>query len=49
MGLYGTMKDSSQTIDLPALWRQLGVSVVEGAAAELDDRAPLAAVRRAIA
>ena len=49
MGLYGTMKDSSQLIDLPALWRQLGVSVVEGAAAELDDRAPLAAVRRAIA
>ena len=43
------MKDSSEPVDLAALWQQLGVSLDEGVAAKLDDQAPLAAVRRAIA
>jgi hypothetical protein len=48
--LYAEMKDSSHAADLPALWRELGVSVAgEDRAARLDDRAPLAAVRRLIA
>jgi hypothetical protein len=41
--LYQQMKASSQPIDLPALWRSLGV--LDGG---FDDAAPLAAVRRAI-
>jgi len=35
-------------VDLPALWRRLGVAV-EGGRARFDDAAPLAAVRRGIA
>jgi hypothetical protein len=35
------------TIDLPSLWRRLGVRV-RGRAVELDDSAPLAPIRRAI-
>ena len=45
--LYGQMKDAPVTPDLMALWRQLGV-VPDGASVRLDDRAPLADVRRAI-
>lgn len=41
--LYARMKDAPAPADLDGLWRDLGV--VDGA---LDDRAPLAAVRRAI-
>ncbi|MGH7298734.1 MAG: hypothetical protein ACRELB_27585 [Polyangiaceae bacterium] len=36
------------TVDLPALWRRLGVAV-DGDRVRLDDTAPLAAVRRGIA
>ena len=49
VALYERMKDSAEPVDLPALWRALGVSAVTGAPAALDDSAPLAAVRRAIA
>jgi hypothetical protein len=45
--LYARMKDSPVTPDLMALWQQLGVQA-DGAGVRLDDRAPLAAVRRAI-
>jgi hypothetical protein len=41
--LYEQMKDHAVNVDLPALWRDLGVG--QGA---LNDAAPLAAVRRAI-
>jgi hypothetical protein len=47
--LYETMKDSSAPVDLDGLWRRLGVSLAGGTSATLDDNAPLAAVRRAIA
>lgn len=49
VALYERMKDSAEPVDLPALWRELGVSVSPGAPAVFDHRAPLAAVRRAIA
>jgi hypothetical protein len=42
-GLYASMKDAPAAADLDGLWRDLGV--VDG---QLDDRAPLAAVRKAI-
>ena len=42
--LYEQMKDSPVSIDLPALWRELGI-----AGTRLLDDAPQAAVRRAIA
>lgn len=40
--------DGASPVDLPAIWRQLGVSY-QGGRATLDESAPLAAVRRAIA
>jgi hypothetical protein len=45
--LYAEMKDAPVSPDLPALWRQLGVTV-QGGRLVLDDRAPRAALRRAI-
>jgi hypothetical protein len=45
--LYARMRDQPAPVDLGALWRELGVAA-DGARASLDDRAPLAAVRRAI-
>jgi hypothetical protein len=45
--LYDQMKASPHPVDLPALWRRLGV-VKEGDTVRFDDAAPLAAVRRAI-
>jgi hypothetical protein len=45
--LYRQMKDAPVTPDLSALWRQLGVES-EGDQVRLDERAPLADVRRAI-
>jgi predicted metalloprotease with PDZ domain len=45
--LYGQMKDKPMPVDLPALWRDLGI-VVEGTETRLDPKAPLAAVREAI-
>ena len=47
--LYEAMKDSSEPVDLGTLWQQLGVTATTGTPAMLDDNAPLAAVRRAIA
>jgi hypothetical protein len=47
--LYESMRDSAEPVDLPALWQQLGVRVEPGEPVRLDDRAPLAGVRRAIA
>ena len=41
--LYRDMKDSASAVDLPALWRELGVD-----GEQVRDDAPLAAVRRAI-
>jgi len=45
--LYDRMKETPVPVDLPALWRELGVSVADGQV-KLDDTAPLAAIRRAI-
>jgi hypothetical protein len=47
MALYDEMKDRAVTVDLPTLWRDLGVA--DGATGSvLRDDAPLAALRRAI-
>lgn len=45
--LYRRMKDAPVSPDLGALWRSLGVRVREGALV-IDERAPRAAIRRAI-
>lgn len=47
--LYRDMKDAPVAVDLPALWRELGV-VAEAGGVRLDDAAPAAAaaIRRAI-
>ena len=45
--LYGRMKDQPEPMDLPELWKALGVSWVDGEVT-YDDKARLAAVRRAI-
>jgi len=45
--LYGQMKATAVRTDLNDLWRRLGVDVKNGAVM-FDDRAPLAAIRRAI-
>ena len=45
--LYGEWKDKPVQVDLPALWKQLGVESA-GGTVRLHDDAPLAAVRRAI-
>jgi hypothetical protein len=45
--LYDQMKASPHPVDLPDLWKRLGV-VKEGGRVRFDDTAPLAAVRRAI-
>jgi hypothetical protein len=44
---YAKMKDQAVTVDLPALWRELGVQATEGSV-RLDEQAPLASIRRAI-
>lgn len=46
--LYAEHGLARTDVDLPALWRRLGVSV-EGGHVRFDDAAPLAAVRRGIA
>lgn len=47
---YAAMKDKPMPVDLPALWRRLGITLAAGSErAAFDDQAPLAAVRRAIA
>lgn len=45
--LYGRMKQAPVDVDLPDLWRRLGVKM-EGESVSFDDSAPLAAIRRAI-
>lgn len=45
--LYGQMKQTPVQVDLPALWKRLGIQP-EGRSVAFDDQAPLAAVRRAI-
>lgn len=45
--LYLEWKDKSMHVDLPAMWKQLGVEP-EGATVRLNDDAPLAAIRRAM-
>jgi hypothetical protein len=45
--LYEKMKDQPVDVDLPAMWKQLGVAR-DANAVHLADDAPLAAVRRAI-
>lgn len=45
--LYAKWKDNPVEVDLPAMWKQLGVES-SGRAVRLTDDAPLAAVRRAI-
>ena len=45
--LYAKMASSPSPVDLPALWKRLGVSLV-GGRVSFDDRAPLADVRRAM-
>jgi hypothetical protein len=45
--LYASMKDAPMKPDLDRLWRELGVTTVNGEI-RLDDQAPLAPVRRAI-
>ena len=45
--LYKRMKDAPVAPDLDALWRGLGIAVRQGAL-DLDERAPRAAIRRAI-
>jgi hypothetical protein len=41
------MKDQPYAVDLPALWRSLGVES-EGGTVRISDQAPLAAIRKAI-
>jgi hypothetical protein len=48
MTLYGQMATQSMPVDLPALWKQLGVRREAGKVI-FDDAAPLAKVRAAIA
>jgi hypothetical protein len=43
--LYSRMATKPGTVDLPGLWRSLGISVADGEV-RFDDRAPLAAIRR---
>ena len=45
--LYAQMKDTAMAPDLMARWRQLGIET-DGDTVRLDERAPLADVRRAI-
>lgn len=45
--MYAEWKDKPVRVDLPKLWAELGIRAV-GDHVEFDDKAPLAAVRRAI-
>jgi len=45
--LYDRMKETPVDVDLPALWRELGVSMADGQV-KFDDAAPLASIRLAI-
>jgi hypothetical protein len=45
--LYNKMKDAPYQVDLPALWKQLGITL-DGNTVHFDDSAPLAGTREAI-
>jgi hypothetical protein len=45
--LYAKMKDQPMDVDLPAMWKQLGIES-DGKTVRFIDDAPLAAIRRAI-
>lgn len=45
--LYNKMKDSPIEVDLPSLWKQLGIENIDGKVT-FNEKAPLADVRRAI-
>jgi predicted metalloprotease with PDZ domain len=45
--LYSTMGENSKTVDLDALWKELGVGVENGVVV-LDNNAPLARIRERI-
>ena len=45
--LYGTMGENSKTVDLDAVWKELGVGVENGVVI-LDNKAPLASIRERI-
>jgi hypothetical protein len=45
--LYSKMKNDPMPVDLPAMWKQLGVEP-DGRTVHLNDDAPLAAIRRAL-
>ena len=45
--LYAKMKNNPMPVDLPAMWKQLGVEP-DGKTVHLNDDAPLAAIRRAL-
>jgi hypothetical protein len=45
--LYAKMKNDPMPVDLPAMWKQLGVEP-DGRTVHLNDDAPLAAIRRAL-
>jgi hypothetical protein len=47
MSLYREMGDKPMPVDLPALWKKLGIDR-QGTTAVFDDSAPLAAIRKAI-
>jgi hypothetical protein len=47
MKLYEKMRDAPMNVDLDSLWKQLGVSVENGAV-QFHDDAPLAAIRKSI-
>jgi hypothetical protein len=44
--LYHQMAERPVSVDLPAIWRQLGIAVSKDGQVVLDDRAPLASIRR---
>ncbi len=45
--LYRTMGENAEAVDLDAVWKELGVGVVNGVLV-LDDKAPLASIRERI-
>jgi hypothetical protein len=45
--LYAKMGPAAMDVDLDALWKRLGIAVNRGKVV-YDDKAPLAAIRRAI-
>ncbi|MEP6655311.1 MAG: hypothetical protein ABJA82_18240 [Myxococcales bacterium] len=46
-GLYSRMADAPVDVDLPSVWRELGVSIANGRVT-FDNRAPFAAIRRSM-